>query len=107
MCIKFTVGAWQSSTSTLRLSYPSPAAKVHRAMGREVFAMMGISGTFLQAENSALRQCLEASALPEMIPACRVKRAPASMATSRVSALNNKLLRGRRTKREGAGGWKS
>ena len=73
-------------------------------MGREVFAMMGISGTFLQAENSALRQCLEASALPEIIPACKVKRAPASMATSRVSALNNKLLRETRTKRERAGG---
>ena len=67
---------------------------MHRAMGREVFAMMGISGTFLHAENKALRQCREASALPEMIPACRVKSAPASMATSRVSALNNKLLWG-------------
>ena len=65
--------------------------------------MIGISGTFLQAENSALRQCLEASALPEMMPAWRVKSAPASMAASRVSALNNKLLK-RKRRREGEGG---
>ena len=46
-------------------------ANLHSAIGIDVLAMIGISGCCLHAENNALRQCNEASSLPETIPACK------------------------------------